>query len=353
MTQPVYDLLTIGRSSIDLYSNDSGASFSDISSFGAFVGGCPTNIAVGTRRLGLKTALLTAVGNDPVGDFVLNFLKREGVETRFIPKKVGKRTSAVILGIEPPDKFPLVFYRDNCADVEITIDDALQVPLQNTRALLVSGTGLSKEPSRSTTLLAVEKAREAGAIIFLDLDFRADQWHDPRAFGVTMRMLLPSVDIVFGTEEEILAAILEDASQLQLVDHQISAPQITGNIQTAIETLLSKGPQALVQKRGAKGAIVHLPGQGAIEAMPFKVDVCNVLGAGDAFASGFIFGHLQGWDWKKCLRMGNATGAIVVTRQGCANFMPYQDEALQFIEEQGGFEPTTKSDQEKEALCLS
>lgn len=353
MSSPVYDLLTIGRSSIDLYSNDSGASFPEISSFGAFVGGCPTNIAVGTRRLGLKTALLTAVGNDPVGDFVLNFLERESVETRFIPRKAGKRTSAVMLGIEPPDKFPLVFYRDNCADVEITIDDALNAPLQNTRALLISGTGLSKEPSRSATLLAVEKAREAAAIIFLDLDFRADQWHDPRAFGIAIRALLPLVDIVFGTEEEILAAILEDTSQLQLVDHQISAPQIAGNTSHAVQLLLSRGPQALVEKRGAKGAIVHLLGQNSIEAAPFQVDVCNVLGAGDAFASGFIFGYLQGWDWKKCLRMGNATGAIVVTRQGCANFMPYQDEALQFIEAQGGFDPQEEPNIEREALCLS
>lgn len=347
MTQPIYDLLTIGRSSIDLYSNNSGAPFTEISSFGAFVGGCPTNIAVGTKRLGLKTALLTAVGEDPVGDFVLNFLNREGVETNFIPRKPGTRTSAVMLGIEPPDKFPLVFYRDNCADVEISIDDVLNAPLQNTRALLISGTGLSKEPSRSATLLAVEKAREAGAIIFLDLDFRADQWHDPRAFGIAIRSLLPYVDIVLGTEEEVLAAILEDTSKLHLVDHQISAPRIAGNTQQAINTILSRGPQALVEKRGAKGAIVHLLNLDPIQATPFKVDVCNVLGAGDAFASGFIFGYLQGWDWKKCLRMGNATGAIVVTRQGCANFMPYQEEALSFIQQHGGFEP------EREALCLS
>jgi 5-dehydro-2-deoxygluconokinase len=349
MTRPVYDLLTIGRSSIDLYSNNSGAPFPEISSFGAFVGGCPTNIAVGTRRLGLKSALLTAVGEDPVGDFVLNFLNREGVETQFIPRKPGKRTSAVILGIEPPDKFPLVFYRDNCADVEITIDDVMNAPLETTRALLVSGTGFSKEPSRSATMMAVEKAREAGATIFLDLDFRSDQWHDPRAFGITVRTLLPYVDIVFGTEEEILAATLEDAAQLRLVDHQVSAPQITGNIENAIGILLSKGPQALVQKRGAKGAIVHLGDQIPVQAAPFKVDVCNVLGAGDAFASGFIFAYLQGWDWKKCLRLGNATGAIVVTQQGCANFMPGYDETLQFIQQHGGFEPEA----EREALCLS
>ena len=346
-----YDILTMGRSSIDLYSNDSGAPFTEITSFGAFVGGCPTNIAVGTRRLGLKSALLTAVGQDPVGDFVLNFLNKEGVETKFIPRKPGSRTSAVVLGIEPPDKFPLVFYRDNCADVELTIDDVLASPLKNTRALLVSGTGLAKEPSRSATVFAMETARENGVTVFLDIDFRADQWHDPRAFGAAIRSVLQYVDVAIGTEEEILAAIMTDASQLQVSDSQISAPTVTGNAEEAIRTLLARGPKALVQKRGAEGAVVHLPTGEVIAAAPFKVDVVNVLGAGDAFASGFIYAHLQGWDWKKSLRFGNATGAIVVTRQGCANFMPTEAETMELINAQGGFDP--QAPELKEAACLS
>src|SRR5690348_9099540 len=185
-----YDVIAMGRSSIDLYSNDIGAPFVDITSFAAYVGGCPTNISVGTQRLGLRPALLTAVGADPVGDFLLHFLEREGVETRFIPRKPGHRTSAVLLGIEPPDRFPLIYYRDNCADIELTIDDVLAAPIANSRALLISGTGLSKEPSRSATLFAAEVAKAAGSTVFLDLDFRPDQWHDPRAFGVTVRQAL-------------------------------------------------------------------------------------------------------------------------------------------------------------------
>ena len=120
----------MGRSSIDLYANDVGAAFVDIKSFAAYVGGSPTNIAVGSQRLNVKTALLTAVGADPVGDFILNFLKQEGVETRFIPRKPGARSSAVILGIEPPDRFPLVFYRDNAADMQLTIDDVLSATME-------------------------------------------------------------------------------------------------------------------------------------------------------------------------------------------------------------------------------
>ena len=124
-----YDSLHMGRSSIDLYSNDVGTPFEQIGSFAAYVGGSPLNISVGAHRLGLKTALLTALGVDPVGDFILDFLRREEVDTQFIPRKPGRRTSAVILGIEPPDKFPLVYYRDNCADNAQSIDDVLASPI--------------------------------------------------------------------------------------------------------------------------------------------------------------------------------------------------------------------------------
>src|SRR6266513_1939120 len=121
---PAFDLITMGRSSMDLYANDVGAPFVDIKSFAAYVGGSPTNICVGANRLGLRSTLLTAVGADPVGDFILHFLRQEGIDTQYIPRKPGHRTSAVVLGIEPPDKFPLVFYRENCADLQLTIDDA-------------------------------------------------------------------------------------------------------------------------------------------------------------------------------------------------------------------------------------
>jgi 5-dehydro-2-deoxygluconokinase len=332
-----FELITMGRSSIDLYSNDVGKPFTEISSFAAYVGGSPTNIAVGAQRLGVKTALLTAVGEDPVGDFILNFLKNEGVETKYVRVKPAARSSAVILGIEPPDRFPLVFYRDNAADLQLTIDDVLATPVRDCRIFEFAGTNLSKDPSRSATVFAAEQAREGGATVFMDLDFRADQWFDPRAFGIIVRAVLPLVDVVIGTEEEILAAMLTDPARLRISHSQISAPEITGNLDEAIQGLLVFGPQALVVKRGSKGATIFLQDGQSISAPGFPVEVYNVLGAGDAFASGFIYGYLKGWDWYKAARMGNACGAIVVTRHGCANFMAYEDEALTFVQERGGF----------------
>jgi len=333
----------MGRSSIDLYSNDIGVPFVEITSFAAYVGGCPTNISVGTRRLGLHSAVLTAVGDDQVGDFILHFLQREGVETQFIPRKPGRRSSAVVLGIEPPDRFPLTYYRDNCADIQLNIDDVLATPIAESRVLLITGTGLSKEPSRSATLFAAEVAQQVGTTVALDIDFRPDQWDDPRAFGVILRSVLRLVDIVIGTEDEINAAMLTNTSQISLTHSQVSDARVSGDIDTAIRSLLSLGPRVLAQKRGAAGSRIHLVSNRSIESASqievpgFPVEVSNILGAGDAFASGFLYGFVQGWDWYKAARLGNACGAILVTQHGCANFMPTHDEVMAFIHDQGGF----------------
>ena len=274
-TNRLYDVITMGRSSIDLYSNDIGAPFVEITSFAAYVGGCPTNISVGTRRLGLRSALLTAVGDDQVGNFILHFLQREDVETQFIPRKPGRRSSAVVLGIEPPDRFPLTYYRDNCADIQLNIDDVLASPIADSRVLLISGTGLSKEPSRSATLFAAETAQQVGTPVALDIDFRPDQWADSRAFGVILRSVLRLVDIVVGTDDEINAAMLVDPSQVSLTHSQVSDARVSGDINVAIRSLLDLGPRVLAQKRGAAGATVHLVSNGGtlnplrdVSAMP-------------------------------------------------------------------------------------
>lgn len=333
-----YDLLNIGRSSIDLYSNDVGTPFVEITSFAAYVGGSPTNISVGARRLGLNSALLTGLGVDPVGDFLLHFLEQEQVETRFIVRKPGHRTSAVLLGIEPPDRFPLVYYRDNCADIEITIDDVLAAPVRDARVVQFAGTNLSKDPSRSATIFAAELAQWSGTKVVLDIDFRPDQWHDPRAFGVAIRSVLRNVDVVLGTQDEINAAMLTDPAQMSLTHSQVSDTRVSGDLDAAIARLLDSGPQAVIEKRGEEGARIHLHDGQAIDAPGFPVEVYNILGAGDAFGAGFLYGYIKGWSWYRAARLGNACGAIVVTRHGCANFMPTFDEVMAFTESYGGLE---------------
>lgn len=336
----VFDSVHMGRSSIDLYSDDVGAPFVEITKFAAYVGGSPLNISVGGKRLGLNTVALTALGADPVGDFILHFLNKEGVETKYIPRKPGHRTSAVVLGIEPPDRFPLVYYRDNCADIELTIDDVLAAPVTRCKVFQFAGTNLSKEPSRSATFFAAEQARAAGAEVIFDIDFRPDQWHDPRAFGVMVRAILPLVDIVLGTDDEINAAMLNDPAQITLTHSQVSDTKVAGDVDAAIGRLLALGPKALVQKRGVQGVRTHLKQDGGsieqVDSPGYPVEVYNILGAGDAFAAGFICGRIRGMDWRKAGRLGAACGAIVVTKHGCANFMPTWDDVMAFVDARGG-----------------
>ncbi len=316
-----FDVLAMGRSSIDLYAHEIGSAMADVRSFDAYVGGCPTNVSVGTRRLGLRSVLLTAVGDDQVGDFVTAFLERERVDTRFIPRKPGRRTSAVILTIQPPDRFPLTFYRDNCADRALTIDDVARAPVGESRVVFVTGTGLSHDPGRAATLSAAGHARAAGVPVVVDIDYRADQWDGAPSFSTQVRALLRSATMAIGTEEEIAAA--------------------SGSSDTArgAATLLETGIEALVLKRGAGGSTVFRAGEPPADVPAFPVEVLNVLGAGDAFASGFLYGYLEGWPLERAARMGNACGAIIVTRHGCANFMPTLDEVAAFVAERGEAAP--------------
>lgn len=315
-----YDVLAMGRSSIDLYAHEIGVPITGVRSFDAYVGGCPTNVSVGTRRLGRRSALLTAVGEDQVGDFVVHFLEREGVETRFIPRKPGRRTSAVVLTIQPPDRFPLTFYRDNCADIALTVDDVAAAPIADSRVLFVTGTGLCREPSLTATHFAAETARAAGTEVVLDLDYRPDQWADVRTYGAAVRALATRATLVIGTEEEVLAAGGEDA------------------VDAALARVMACGVPRAIVKRGPRGCTLVDTAGTSHDAAPFPVEVLNTLGAGDAFASGLLHAWLQGWPLERALRYGNATGAIVVTRHGCANDMPTADEVEVFVAARGGWQ---------------
>jgi 5-dehydro-2-deoxygluconokinase len=170
----------------------------------------------------------------------------------------------------------------------------------------------------------------------LDIDFRPDQWHDPRAFGVAIRSTLRAVDIVIGTIDEINAALLADPQQMEVTHSQVSDAHVQGDIERAIESLLALGPRVVVEKRGPAGARIHLASGQQIDAPGCPVEIYNILGAGDAFGAGFLYGVVKGCDWYKAARLGNACGAIVVTKHGCANFMPTYDEVMTFVAARGG-----------------
>jgi 5-dehydro-2-deoxygluconokinase len=333
----------MGRVGLDLYSNDIGAPFTDVTSFAAYVGGSPANVCVGARRLGLDVALLSAVGEDLAGDFVLAFLEREGVETGFIARKSTAHTGAALVAIEPPDRFPLMYYRENPADAQLDLEDVARAPIGDSRVLQLAGTNLSREPSRTATIGAAEIARASGTTVVLDLDFRADQWPDPRAFGVAVRSCLGLVDIVIGTDDEIKAAVLTQRDGVRVESGQVSEAHVACDADAAVATLLGLGPEMLVRKLGVDGASVYRPNAERVDAAPFRVDVCNLLGAGDAFAAGFIYGYLRGWDPQRAARFGNACGAFVVMRHGCSASMPTIAEIRAFEADHGTPPPVAPS----------
>ncbi len=333
MSQQNLDLITLGRVSMDLFSEQLGAPFIEIESFSTSVGGSPTNIAIGTSRLGLQSAAFTAVGDDEVGKFVRNYLQKEGVVTDYIPTKVGTRTGLAVLGIQPPDKFPLVFYRENPADIHLDIHDVMTLPFEHSRALLLSGTALSRGSCRDATLVAAEQAQAHGLTIFHDLDLRPDQWTHPRAFGSAQRTLWPWLNVVIGTEEEFCAALSLEA------DNVMSGERVTANQKAALDdqlpALFEQHPNltALILKRGAEGVTIFARETQPINVSGFPVEVVNTVGAGDAFASGLIYSWAKGSDWMKAAQFANACGALVVTRHGCAAAMPTLDEVETFLQD--------------------
>lgn len=318
MPERRYDIISLGRLAIDLYADEIGIELSKVKHFSVYAGGCPANVAVGTSRLGLRVAMASRIGVDGLSDGLVDFLESEGVDTQYVVRDREHLTGLAFLSILPPDTFPLVYYRPDPADIHMTLDDLEPVAFHETRVLFVAGSRFSAEPSRSTALVAMERAREAGAEVVLDIDLRAPLWKDVRTFGANIRSGLPLVDIAIGTEDEITAAA--DRS----------------GVDEAVPVLLDAVSRAVAVKRGQNGSEVHTKDGAVHRAMPFTVDVLNVLGAGDAWASGFLYGYLNGWEWQKCARFGNATGAIVVTRHACANDMATQEDAASFIDAQGG-----------------
>ena len=323
------DLITAGRVSMDLFARDIGADFIDISAFETGVGGSPVNIAIGASRLGLSALAFTAVGDDEVGRFVKHYLRGEGVDARHVISKPGKRTGMAVVGVQPPDRFPLQFYREDAADIHLSIDDALRLPLNQARALQLSGTALSRGSARDVTVYLAERARRLGLASFIDLDLRPDQWTHALAFGLNLRRVLPLCDVIIGTEEEFEAALSPEPESVmaggQVADHQ--------RLQRQMRQFCAESAATLIVKRGERGVTV-MRRETELDVPGFPVEVVNTVGAGDGFASGLIAGWSKGWDWRRTARFANACGALVVTRNGCARALPYWDEATQFIDRQ-------------------
>ena len=330
-----YDLITVGRVNMDLFAQDIGAEFADITGFDAAVGGSPSNVAMGTSRLGLNTVAFTGVGEDTVGDFVLRYLGDCGVDTTYVVRKPGKRTSLALVGVQPPSQFPLTFYRDDPADIYLTIDDAAGLPFASTKGVLLSGNAFSRGTCADASWYVAEQAARQGLTTFMDLDLRPTDWSHPHAFGLKLRPVLPWIDVLIGTEEEFFALLAPEPGPVATGSRLTDLDK--GVLEQLVGALVETGTVGTVVLKRGPGGTTILGADGPVEVPGFVVEAVNTVGAGDSFASGLIWSRMQGHDWYRATRFGNACGAIVVTRHGCASAFPTHDEVIEFVNASGGF----------------
>jgi 5-dehydro-2-deoxygluconokinase len=317
MPDPHLDVITMGRCSVDLYGQQIGSRLEDVSSFAKSVGGSPSNIAVGTARLGLKVGLITRVGDEQMGRFVREQMKREGVVTTGITTDPQRLTSLVLLSVQNDKTFPLIFYRDNCADSALCEDDVSEDFIASSRALLVTGTHFAREVNDKAQRKAMAIAKKLGRKIIIDIDYRPNLWGlaghgageeryiKSDKVSAHIQSILADCDLIIGTEEEVhIAGGTEDTL-------------------AALKKIRSLSKGVIVLKRGPMGCVVY---PGAIPASldegivgkGFPIEVYNVLGAGDGFMSGFLRGWLKDEPFETCATWANACGAFAVSRLLCS-----------------------------------
>ncbi|MNR85383.1 5-dehydro-2-deoxygluconokinase [compost metagenome] len=346
-----FDVITIGRAGVDLYGAQVGGRLEDMGSFEKYIGGSPTNIACGSARLGLKTALISRVGNEHMGRFILEQLQREGVSTEGVKTDPDRLTALVILGIRDDTQFPLIFYRENCADMALCEDDIDEDFIASARAVVVTGTHLSNSRTEAAVIKALTLARKHGLRTALDIDYRPNLWGvaghgdgesrfvESAKVTAKLQTTLNMFDLIVGTEEEF---------------------HIAGGSTDTVEALRAVravSAATLVCKRGPLGAVAfeHAVPASLDEGQSgqgFPIEVFNVLGAGDGFFSGLLRGWMTGEDWPTSLKFANACGAFAVSRHGCTPAYPSLEE-LHFFLKRGVVRPDLRNDPELEQLHWS
>ncbi|PWQ92442.1 bifunctional 5-dehydro-2-deoxygluconokinase/5-dehydro-2-deoxyphosphogluconate aldolase [Leucothrix pacifica] len=330
MSERELDIICLGRAAVDFYGDQIGSRLEDMGSFSKYLGGSSCNIAFGCARLGLKSSMLTRVGDEHMGRFVREELQRVGVDTSHIVTDKERLTGLVILGIKDQDTFPLIFYRNDCADMAVSTEDFDADYIAKAKALLITGTHFSTENTYRTSMQAIKYAKAAGTKVVVDIDYRPVLWGltslgdgetrfiSSEGVSAHLQTVLPYCDLVVGTEEEI----------------HIGGGS-TDTI-TALKKVRELSDATIVLKLGPLGCTVlngPIPDSmdDFVVHQGVRVDVLNVLGAGDAFMSGFLRGWLRGEDDQTCTAYANASGALVVSRHGCAPAVPTEEELFYYL----------------------
>jgi 5-dehydro-2-deoxygluconokinase len=309
-----FDVLTMGRIGVDVYPLQVGVSLREVQTFGKYLGGSPTNVAVAAARYGRRSAVITRTGQDPFGEYLHDALRGFGVDDRWVTAVPALPTPVTFCEIFPPDDFPLYFYRwPKAPDLEIYPEELDLEAIQAAKVFWVTVTGLSQEPSRSATLAALEARARAG-ITILDLDFRPMFWPSREDARAQVQRALEYVTVAVGNLDECDTAVGEREPR------------------AAVRALAARGVEVVVVKQGPKG-VLAFDGTTEVEVPPVPVKVVNGLGAGDAFGGALCHGLLAGWDLERQMRFCNAAGALVASRLACADAMPDAAEVEALLEE--------------------
>lgn len=309
-----FDVITVGRICVDVYPLQVGVGLEEVETFGKFLGGSPTNVAVAAARYGRRSAVISGTGDDAFGRYIHRAAQGFGVDDRWIVTVPGLLTQVTFCEIFPPDNFPLYFYgrQPTAADLQITVADLDLDAIRAAGIFWVTATGMSQEPSRTAHLTALD-ARGRRAHTIVDLDYRPTFWPSRAEARAQIGRLLPAATVAIGNQEECYTVVGEREP------HRAAA------------ALLERGVDLAVVKQGPKGVLARTSGE-TVEIPPVPVDVVNGLGAGDAFGGAVCHGLLAGWPLAEILRFANAAGAIVATRLECSSAMPTEDEVRALME---------------------
>ncbi len=308
------DVVVLGRIGYDLYSEEPNVPLPQVRRFSRYLGGSSANMAVGLSRLGGRVGIISCLGDDSLSEFLTGFLQGERVDTSRVKTAPGFLPSLCLTEVTPPDRFPQVFYRHEAVDIQLRTTDEDMDYLSRARMFITNGTSLCMSPSRESTYRALERAKKAGCRVVFDVDYRPMSWEGPEAAGLAVRLALPYVDVLIGNQLEL--GLVADCTDLD----------------EAVSKLRNTIPM-LVSKLGAEGTRVW-QGDQWVFLPPYEVEVVTTIGAGDGFASGFLYGQLQGLSVEESLHYGNAAAAIVVSRLSCSEAMPTLEEVREIITRQ-------------------
>jgi 5-dehydro-2-deoxygluconokinase len=314
-----FDLIAVGRLCVDLNANETNRPMEETSTFTKYVGGSPANIAIGSARLGQKTGFIGKVSDDQMGRFIINYLKKNNVDiTGVTVDRTGTVTGLAFTEIKSPQDCSILMYRDNVADLKLHPSEVDEDYIKQSKALLISGTALSKSPSREAVFLALEYANKHDVKVFFDLDYRPYTWTDKAETAVYYNLAAEKCHVIIGTREEF--DMMEIFLNVEKSDDDFTASR-----------LFSHRAELVVIKHGGAGSITYTKNGESYRSGIFPTKVLKTFGAGDSYASAFIFGLMSGKDVSEAMKMGSASASIVISRHSCSDAMPTKKELENYI----------------------